>query len=79
MGSIADGLLGRAPVADLASDPARARQKILGKHVVCQGFSLVPVRGVEPPRGCPQWILNPSRLPFRHTGKSVFGERIVNN
>ena len=25
---------------------------------------LVPVRGLEPPRGCPQWILNPSRLPI---------------
>ena len=27
------------------------------------GFK-VPVRGLEPPRGCPQWILNPSRLPI---------------
>ena len=33
----------------------------------------VPVRGLEPPRGCPQWILNPSRLPIpphRHVSTS---------
>ena len=27
-------------------------------------YEQVPVRGLEPPRGCPQWILNPSRLPI---------------
>ena len=29
---------------------------------------MVPVVGLEPTRDCSQWILNPSRLPFHHTG-----------
>ena len=40
-------------------------------------LSKVPVRGLEPPRGCPQWILNPSRLPIpphRQVVAVVFGE-----
>ena len=24
---------------------------------------VVPKRGLEPPRGCPHWILSPARLP----------------
>lgn len=31
----------------------------------CQG---VPVAGLEPARRFHQWILSPSRLPFRQTG-----------
>ena len=30
---------------------------------------LVPGEGFEPSRPCGQWILNPSRLPFRHPGE----------
>jgi hypothetical protein len=33
---------------------------------------LVPEEGVEPSRGCPRWILNPLRLPFRHSGECDF-------
>ena len=29
---------------------------------------IVPGKGFEPPRPCGQWILSPSRLPFRHAG-----------
>ena len=28
----------------------------------------MPEKGLEPPRRCRQWILNPPRLPFRHSG-----------
>ena len=31
-------------------------------------ISLVPRGGLEPPCGCPRWILSPLRLPFRHLG-----------
>jgi hypothetical protein len=34
---------------------------------------LVPKVGVEPTRGCPQRFLRPSRLPFRHSGRSHCG------
>ena len=34
------------------------------KPLVSGGFSMVPVAGVEPARGCPQRILSPSRLPI---------------
>ena len=40
---------------------------------------LVPVAGLEPARGRPQWILSPSRLPFHHTGKKRTGGIIVYN
>ena len=29
----------------------------------------VPEAGLEPARPCGQWILSPSRLPFRHSGR----------
>jgi hypothetical protein len=31
----------------------------------------MPVKGLEPPLPLEKRILSPSRLPFRHTGKSV--------
>jgi hypothetical protein len=34
--------------------------------------ALVPVVGLEPTRSHLQRILSPSRLPFRHTGKSLY-------
>ena len=36
---------------------------------------VVPKVGVEPTRVLPQWILNPSRLPFRHSGFGLLGSR----
>ena len=37
----------------------------------------VPARGLEPPRGYPQWILNPSRLPIppHRRGEMILVER----
>ena len=29
---------------------------------------VVPSRGLEPPPGCPDTVLNRARLPFRHKG-----------
>lgn len=31
--------------------------------------------GVEPTRGCPQWILSPRRLPFRHRPAAINSTR----
>ena len=38
-----------------------------------QGFknNHLPEKGLEPPPGHPEWILNPPRLPFRHSGLGV--------
>ncbi len=27
---------------------------------------MVRAKGLEPPRDCSHWVLNPARLPFRH-------------
>ena len=32
-----------------------------------KGYRAMRVEGLEPSRGHPRWILNPVRLPFRHT------------
>ena len=47
-------------------------QEIEATGLGSDNTSLVPVVGLEPTRGCPQWILNPSRLPFHHTGMCGF-------
>jgi hypothetical protein len=37
----------------------------------------VPEEGVEPSRPCGHWILNPARLPFRHSGKKILFYRLA--
>ena len=41
---------------------------------------IMPEKGLEPPPNCLEWILNPPRLPFRHSGlvsspETDFGNR----
>ena len=35
-------------------------------------MNMVGVIGIEPTPSCPEWILSPSRLPFRHTPRKSY-------
>ena len=39
----------------------------------------VPEEGVEPSLPCENWILNPARLPFRHSGKCLANHQFTGN
>ena len=60
---------GRKPNKGHGTLDIRKLKMTLHPVIGCNVTLLVPVVGLEPTRGRPQWILNPSRLPFHHTGK----------
>ena len=50
----------------MSSQKRKTRKPFLG----VRGLTLmVPAKGFEPSQYCYQWILSPSRLPFRQAGK----------
>jgi hypothetical protein len=53
-------------------DRCRGGRLIVRRHKSLNEKVLkVPEEGVEPSLSCENWILNPARLPFRHSGKCL--------
>ena len=59
-GSLASRWDSKSQSGNLRKKPAKA----IARAGCSSFYEQVPARGLEPPRGCPQWILNPSRLPI---------------
>ena len=60
---------GAPPGARGVGNPRRTLQAGVSLCLAVLSFAPVPGAGLEPARGCPQGILSPPRLPFRHPGK----------
>jgi integrase/recombinase XerD len=53
---------------DIAKSPVKTGASRARSHRTASQCSEVPEEGLEPSRPCGHWILNPARLPFRHSG-----------
>ena len=56
------------------SPTATSRLRVYQFHHLGSVRYVVRERGVEPPRPCEHWNLNPARLPFRHSRVLVRGK-----